>query len=94
MRADSEPDAVGPDGCKIGGGQVLLAKVEVIGTEFDRLAPVVVDDQLAAMLRAYLQAFGDLVADALGRRIFEAQLMVRTPSGTRRFSQARSGAMG
>ena len=55
-------------------GQVLLAQMDVVGAERQRLLPVVVDDQLAAVPGAHLHARADLAAHPLGRRILEAQL--------------------
>ncbi len=52
MRADADLHARGPDGGEVGGGQVLLAEMHEAGAEFDRRAPIVVDHQLAAIVRA------------------------------------------
>ncbi len=65
---------LGLDGGEIGGGQILLAQMDVVGAQLERLAPVVVDDQLAAVAPAQLEAVGDFLANALGRGILEAQL--------------------
>ena len=54
MGADAELDAGGFDGAEIGAGKVLLAEMHEVRAEADRFAPIVVDDELAAMRRSRL----------------------------------------
>ena len=74
MGADAEPNTLGFDRTHIGGCQVLLAEMHVIGAQLDGLAPVVVHDQLAAVARANLQAVADLPPNDIGGGVFEAEL--------------------
>ena len=51
MGADAELEACGFDGGEIGARQILLAEMHEVGAEIDRLTPIVVDDELAAVGR-------------------------------------------
>ena len=72
--ADAEARALAMDQGHVGTGQILLAEMDIVRAQLQRLAPVVVDDQLATGARADLEALGDLAANALGRRVLEAEL--------------------
>src|SRR5262245_15362544 len=74
-----------------------------VGAEADRFAPIVVDDELAAMRRSNFERFRDLSFDRLRRRFLNAQLdkscafarEPRNPGGVRkdgieRIEQARA----
>ena len=62
MRGNAEAHAGGLDGGDIGGGEILLTEMHIVGTGVDRLAPVVVDDELAAVAARDRKAFIDLPA--------------------------------
>ena len=59
---------------EIGGSQVLLTKVDVVGAGGDGFAPVVVDDQLAAVADADVQRLENLAADLGFARVLEPEL--------------------
>jgi hypothetical protein len=44
VRADAEPNTLGLDGDEISRSQILLAEMDIVGAQLQRLAPVVVDD--------------------------------------------------
>src|SRR4029453_10058675 len=67
MRTNAKACRLATYGLEVGTGQVLLAQKNEIGPQLQSLAPVVVDDQLAAVAGANLQALGDLAANAFGR---------------------------
>src|SRR5262249_61498262 len=52
MRANAEAGTLGVDGGGIGGRQIFLAEMNIVGPELEGLAPVVVDDQLTVMAGA------------------------------------------
>ncbi len=59
---------------QVGGGEVLLAQVHEVGAGVERLAPVVVDDELAAVAPAGVHRHCDLAGDHLGRRVLDPEL--------------------
>ena len=54
MGADAELDAGSFDGAEVGAGKVSLAEMHEVRAEADRFAPIVVNDELAAMRRMQL----------------------------------------
>ena len=74
MCADADLDIRSSDSAEIGGDEVLLAEMHEVRAEVDRLAPIVVDDELAAMHRAESDCSLDLTLhDAMGF-VFDAEL--------------------
>ena len=63
VRADADPDAGGSDRAEIGAREVSLAEMHEVGAKLDRLAPIIVDDKLAAMGRRNLKRARDLGLD-------------------------------
>src|SRR5262245_3228500 len=74
MRANAEAGTLGVDGGGIGGRQIFLAEMNIVGPELEGLAPVVVDDQLTVMAGTDLEALRNFAADAVLFGILEAQL--------------------
>src|SRR5262245_38396956 len=67
MRTNAKACRLATDGAEVGSGEVLLPQMNEIGPKLQSLTPVVVDDQLAVVAGADLQALPDLAADAVGR---------------------------
>src|SRR6476646_1227249 len=74
MRADTEFDAGRFDGVEVRDGEVSLTEMWEVGTEIDRLAPIVVDHELAAMGRCGGERLCDLGFDRVRWGTFDAKL--------------------
>lgn len=74
MGADADLETCTPDGGKIGVRQVLLAEMHQTCSSLDGLAPIVVDDQLAAMISAERESPFDLGANDVFARLLDPQL--------------------
>ena len=74
MRADADPDAGGFDGGDVGAGEILLAEMHEAGAEFDRLAPIVVDDERQPWADANSRARAISVLIRKRRHILDAKL--------------------
>ena len=74
MRADADPDACGFDRGDVGADEIALAEMHEAGAKIDRLTPIVVDDELAAMGRRKFEGSRNLGLDRKRRHILDAKL--------------------
>src|SRR6478672_10824007 len=74
MRADTELDAGRSDGVEVSAGEVSLAEMYEVGTEVDRLTPIVVDHELATLRRSHSKGSCDLSLERSRLRLLDAKL--------------------
>src|SRR5690606_4994518 len=58
----------------VGGRQILLAEMNIVGAQLECFAPVVVHNELAIMPDAHLHASRNLLPNILGGSVLDAQL--------------------
>ncbi len=74
MGGNADLDPAGLQRLHVGGGQVLLAEMNVVGAQLECFAPVVVHNELAIVAGANLHAPHNLFPNILGGSVLDAQL--------------------
>src|SRR5258707_15740864 len=74
MRADPQPQAGLADRDDVGRVEIFLAEMDEVATAGDRLAPMIIDDELRAIRGTKRLGQADLADDFVIRCLFEPQL--------------------